>query len=537
MEQNLKKSATRLSKSPLWELQHAFFQNQGINAWVNHVPHYVTSNPFVAASYAHTTVRFIQDCLRQESEIKNDEPFYIVEIGAGHGKFSFYFLKTFCALCEKLGLSNAPVVYIMNDYTTSALSFWENQEELRPYLDSGILDFALFDFCKDETIHLQRRNVSIHPGIITRPMTYIANYAFDSVPSDIFRVKEGKLQDGLVEFDKSDPNDPSANVQTHFKQATLPYYKNPVFDELLEWFADEINEQVFMFPTGPLQAFQNMERLSNGKFMLISLDKGYLHPWQLPNLEMTKLANHGGGTSIMVNFSILGEYCRRRQGMYFSLHTGTGIKQAHFIMGFEEASLPETLFQIEQASNGINPRDFYNMHQFLSNNSSDLSLQTIFSYLRTSHWDPHVFKKCFNHFYETIEGAKTVVKRTFLEILPKIAANIYTMPDKSNPVFEIGVAYHLLYQYKIAIEYYKKALKKEASATFASYCNMGLCYTALEDYQSAQSYFELAEQEYPKTDYVEKWLSRLNISSEISVYTAKVKAIHEPPVLIDSDIV
>ena len=52
----------RLSQSLLWKLQRKFFDQQGIEAWrQGTVPHYVTSNPFIANAYAKVIFAFIRD--------------------------------------------------------------------------------------------------------------------------------------------------------------------------------------------------------------------------------------------------------------------------------------------------------------------------------------------------------------------------------------------------------------------------------------------------------------------------------------------
>lgn len=534
MNTNPPEPATRLSVSPLWKMQHAFFKNQGIHAWAGKVPFYVTSNPCVGASYAQTALRFIQDCLKQETTTI-DDPFYIVETGAGHGKFSFSFLKTFCKLREILGLSDVPVIYVISDIAASNISFLENKEELQPYLERGILDFALFDCCNDKTIHLQRQKITVRSETAKRPMVFIANYVFDSVPADIFRVKRGTLEEGLVSIDEDASDNPSESLKTYFKPVTLPYYQNPVFDELLKWFSEQVNGKAFLFPTGPLQAMQTIEKLSNGRFMMIGFDKGYLYPWQLPGVKTIKLFNHGGGSSLSVNFSVLGEYCTRREGMYFTLHSGIGMKLAHYIMGYDKAMLPETTFQIEQLSNSMNPRDFHSLHSFLSENTSKLSPQQILSYLRISHWDPYVFSKYFDSFCETIKDAHEVIKQSFLDILPKIAANIYTMPGIRSQAFEIGVACQLLQRHELAIGYYERSLK-ELNKTFSVCCNLGLCHTVLGNYELAQTYFERAEEERPATDYLVKWLSKLQESTDAEVLPADIEASCEAPVIRSSDV-
>src|SRR5688572_29220218 len=82
----------RFSECHLWQVQRDYFDQQGINAWVNQVPFYITSNPFIANTYAAVIIRFFQDWVRKNPQAKN-HPFYILELGTGSGQFSFYALK------------------------------------------------------------------------------------------------------------------------------------------------------------------------------------------------------------------------------------------------------------------------------------------------------------------------------------------------------------------------------------------------------------------------------------------------------------
>tara|TARA_R110002073_G_scaffold43375_19_gene120759 strand:- start:1442 stop:1723 length:282 start_codon:yes stop_codon:yes gene_type:complete len=51
-----------LSRSPIWELQRSYYSRLGVNAWQpNMVPNYVTTNPFIAQSYARVIEGFLED--------------------------------------------------------------------------------------------------------------------------------------------------------------------------------------------------------------------------------------------------------------------------------------------------------------------------------------------------------------------------------------------------------------------------------------------------------------------------------------------
>ena len=59
---------------------------------------------------------------------------------------------------------------------------------LKPFLDSGQLDMAIFDAVNDTTIRLSRSGVILGPGTCVNPICIVANYLFDTLCHDIFQV-------------------------------------------------------------------------------------------------------------------------------------------------------------------------------------------------------------------------------------------------------------------------------------------------------------------------------------------------------------
>lgn len=59
------------------------------------VPHFITCNAFIGRSYAHVLNGFLRDCVRGRNGMTLDptQPFYVIELGTGSGKFSFFMLK------------------------------------------------------------------------------------------------------------------------------------------------------------------------------------------------------------------------------------------------------------------------------------------------------------------------------------------------------------------------------------------------------------------------------------------------------------
>src|SRR5690242_11313763 len=81
----------RLSESILWRLQANFFAQRGIDAWREGiVPHYISSNPFIANAYAQVAFGFLKDCQATSDGLDRSQPIYIVELGTGSGRFAYH---------------------------------------------------------------------------------------------------------------------------------------------------------------------------------------------------------------------------------------------------------------------------------------------------------------------------------------------------------------------------------------------------------------------------------------------------------------
>ena len=115
----------RLSKSLLWRFQRNFFDRQGVEAWnQGTVPHYITSNPFIANAYAKVIFGFLRDC--HAYGLDPSQPVYIMELGAGSGRFAYHFLKKFFEFFDRSPLKHIWVKYVMTDFAERNLEFWRS---------------------------------------------------------------------------------------------------------------------------------------------------------------------------------------------------------------------------------------------------------------------------------------------------------------------------------------------------------------------------------------------------------------------------
>ena len=131
------------------------------------MPHFITCNAFIGRAYAKVLAGFLRDSVQPGAVTPLDptQPLYVVELGAGSGKFGFFMLRALMELRATCPFPLDKVVYVMTDFTKQNFDFWTEHEGLREVVERGQLDFALFDAVQDESITLHRAGRSPAPRL------------------------------------------------------------------------------------------------------------------------------------------------------------------------------------------------------------------------------------------------------------------------------------------------------------------------------------------------------------------------------------
>ncbi len=315
----------RLSQCKLWDMLRDYYANQGINAWANSVPSFITSSVYMAESYAECIIGFLTDYL---DRIDLREPVYIVEMATGTGRFSFHLLRE---LERKLAcfsrFERLKLRYVMTDFTESNPEFWQSNGRLLPYMQNGMLDFAVFNPLEEQSFTLRLSGKRVDSRQVKNPVIAIANYFFDSMPLDVFYMQDKKIKEGLVSLELApDEQNPAAEphisrIETHFEFRELPdhhYYPDKDLNAVLDRYRNNIPDGQILMPVGAFDIVRNLRKLSNDRLVLLSSDKGYTNPNLMTHVNKHEFAVHDGTFSYMVNYDALGQYFHNLGGKYFA---------------------------------------------------------------------------------------------------------------------------------------------------------------------------------------------------------------------------
>jgi len=504
----------RFSDSILWKAQRDYYHKEGIKAWSTDVPFYVTSNPFIAHCYAQVAIRFLQDWARKHPE-SVQEPFYFLELGTGPGQFSYYILKNLLEIQSYLDLNYIKLCYIMSDFTEKNIEFWEQHESLKTYVEKGILDFAQFDLENDAEIHLRRSGITLKKDSIKNPLIVIANYIFDTLRNDVFKVSEGKLFESSISLSttkhnlaENKPKDwEKIKIENQEKEIENNYYDNEIYNKILETYQTHFTETYFLFPIMALEAAHRLKMLSSGKMLLLSSDKAYSTLAEQDELDFPELAFHGS-FSVMVNFDAISRAFKSWGGDALLQTSREGITTAAFTSGIQFSSFLETRFALEESIEGFSPGDYFLLHDQICGEGTKVSLEVYAALLCMSRWDPYVYDQVVSQICELLEEADYNTLEYLSKNMKKIAANFYFVPGAEDTLFNIGLFFHESEQYEQALPFYQESLRLYGELHVTLY-NLAICYYELDNFEEAYRLFCRSLELDPKQKDARDWVKTL----------------------------
>ncbi len=512
----------RLSNSILWQWQKNYYDSQGINAWVSQIPFEVTSNPFIANSYAHIAVAFIRDYLASKPESVKD-PFYFIELGTGSGKFSFYAIKSILDLLKLAGMDQVKINYIMSDFTNHNIQYYKTHPALLPFINAGVIDFAIFDMESRNPVKLEISNITLDNKILTNPLIAFANYVFDTTSYDAYTINQNTIRELLITI-KTDKSNMSGNnvnkmenLQISFSPADIENvnYSNEGINNVLNEYKTIFKKTSVLMPTGAMNAIQYLTELSSNQLLLISTDKGNSSIDSLENQDHPVLTFHDTSCfSMMVNYHALALYFKINNGDAF-LETSRDVtlETGVFLSGFKFSDLHETNIAIEHYIEETSPCDYYKLDKRIRESYRECDLDTLATHLSLSHWDPAIYAAIADRVESLIPTADKELTRFLAKNMPKVAGNYYYMPRSEPTLFHVGYFFHLLQKYDDAIQYYEKALPFEINLFYIHY-NLGLCYYAQGNNEKALEHLHSALGINPDSIDTKNMIE--SISSEVS---------------------
>lgn len=482
------------SRSPLWQLQRDYFETQGIKAWQQgEVPQYVTSNPAVAKAYAETVFGFFRD--RARLFPGNKEKIYLLELGAGSGRFAFHFLNYFSSRCEQAAFEVPAWRYVLSDFAGPNITYWQQHSRLQPFVQKGLLDFARFDAENDAELQLVHSGEKITAGSLSQPLIVIANYFFDGITQDLFFLKGQKLHDVHVELEfpelpvDASPAQKLEKLEISYRPQVVAgeYYPDRGLNDVLETYRSGPGESWFLFPHTGLRCLERLKALSREGFLLLSCDKGNHRAEDVQSPSPPFIAKHGS-FSLPVNYHAIRNFYEQQQAVaLFTQHRHHSINAGTILALPGAAEHRETMQAYDHFVGQYGPDDFFVVKSHSLRSLVVMSLPAILAHLRLGGYDADIFLQCIPRLLSLLETTNDAAKSDMLPVIRNVWNNYFPIGEKHDLAFDAGMLLYAMDLYPEALEFFTHSLDHyEAAAPV--YYNMAACYFQLKEDAKAMDY-------------------------------------------------
>lgn len=492
---------TPFDQSILWRIHDAYFAARGIDAWnQGEVPFYSTSNYATARQHAGFLTDLVMSQI-EEGRLTDDQPIWVLEVGAGLGRFASNFLRALEVASGPMGEDIfRRIKYVLSDYSEKSLREALATGGLKPYVEAGLIVPALFDLRDPGKLRFLKGG---EPGAesgehreVGEPLQMvIANYVCCVVPLKNMqhRQAEGWSEQWVRVETTVDDKDPQSSgeiiedmlanptregmvkklgIHLEWKERPLDLvYPNELHQKILTDIMADAGDVTVGYPHGFIEFIDAVARfLAPGGLVLVN-DYGAIDKKELKGLSERRSQIYGNSLANSINFSVFDSYAAvsgwqlmRTKDQLDSLHT---------------AALRPGVAWSDRERQGF----FRNYVQWRGGDDILDFTHTARHFAEKKDWERALrfWKRCIelepenpDHYYRAgdaaIDGGHYELAVRYLEQGIEHATSDHTLDFE----FQLGRATCLAQDYKASIAWYEKALTKENHPT--TWTNLGVLY-------------------------------------------------------------
>ncbi|MCO4744833.1 MAG: hypothetical protein KC912_08590 [Proteobacteria bacterium] len=476
-----------MSQSVLWDLVREYYEDRGPDAWSSaDVPTQATTNCHMAEAYAATVLAWA------EALTPSDEPVYVLELGAGTGRLG---ARVAMALQRQRLRTSPAVVVVITDLSRKNIDACKQHPTMQPLIAAGAVDFALLDLEQPGPPRLELRDEELSA---TAPLALLANYIVDSVRQDAFRFRDGAAHELWVRAGIPEGG-AVADVKLDIKPVPLgdSHYADPVFDDLLRVYAEQLEDGDVFIPTPFLRTLRPL--VADRETLFLCADKGHRYVPEWEGQPPAVVAH--GSISVTANLHAVAHMFEAMGGHAWHADSADTSFTISACLLTQQAGVEEHVTRAyAHWLNDYGPADFERLGDALPE-PSELSVELMLSLIRLSHYDSSTFAMLADTLPDLVDEATDVQREDLLAAMPKIWERHYRIDTHECVAFHLGRTYMELDLAELALPFLESSLVDDGP-DFAVHYNLALCLEELGRDADAVTHLHLAQAFSPDDEEV-----------------------------------
>lgn len=428
-----------LAASVIWEWQHRWFENAGLDVWTGDVvPHHINTNSFCVVRYARIAVAWVRslDAHPTGRWIPGRSALPVLELGAGNGLFAHRFIRAFR---RYMGGSAGPRLrYVLSDISEARLAGLRMAKPLREAEARGELSLASYAIGRGAPPPLE--------GLEGLPLLAIANYVFDGLPTDAYEIAGGQVF-GLTprvwlppagEPGEDAAEDPMAHFEVDWERAAFdPAPDDPALG-LVPGYLELGVDGCALVPRGALACLRECLATGCEELLLLAADRGTTPEEPLVPGPPT-LVRHGS-FSVDVSFDAIARWVERAGGAAMTTRSARSNHVSFLgLLGGRLDERPMLRDAWVQGLEELGTDDYLAVKNFaIAQPPGDV--WTVLSFLRLSGYDERLLIYSIGALVSSLAqqgGEDARIQRAVRETVEEIRAN--ALPDPHGAL-EFGMA-------------------------------------------------------------------------------------------------
>jgi tetratricopeptide (TPR) repeat protein len=371
------------------------------------------------------------------------------------------------------------------------IEFWRTQPKLRAFVEQGKLDFARFDALADDSIQLIESGKVLRAGELKNPLVLLANYLLDSLPQDLFSVEEQNLFEVSASLystqEEPDLFDPEIITRIEIEYDRRPvssdYYPDPTLNAVLQHYQRSLPNSTFIFPRASIELLRTFQKLSGGRMLLLSADKGDHRQSEIVHEVLPDIMLHDNGFSMQFNYHALKLYVEQAGGQVFSTSFRHGsLNILAFAQGLPAVNYVGLAYD-EYIENNNPDDNFTAMIEI--DKRPNIDIPELLAYIRLKRYDSYAFLLIFNPLRHRFNGVPLKFIPTLILMTERIWENYYHIGERFNIPFYLGAILSAIREYERSAFFYEQSIEmygREPHTLYnlcASYTNLGRLEEAL----------------------------------------------------------